>query len=288
MASVRDIKRKIKSVNNIAQITRAMKMVAASRIKKVETINKSSKPYAYKIREMAFELVNQTCEIVNPLMEYRTPKKVLNIIISADKGLCGAYNSGIIKFSHKEIEKQKEEKEFMLLGLKIKKALARKNLNIAAEFVNWTPAYAFARQMAGTLAEKFIKKEIDEVNCYYVKNVTSLTQEPMVEKILPIKAANKDKADQKTARAAVDYIFEPSIEKTLNLLLKKYLEVVMYSILIESKVSELSARLKAMSSATDNADKLSGELKLQYFRARQESITNELLEIVGGVEALNK
>ncbi|MFH1223215.1 MAG: FoF1 ATP synthase subunit gamma, partial [Pseudomonadota bacterium] len=206
----------------------------------------------------------------------------------ADKGLCGAYNSGIIKFSHKEIEKQKEEKEFILLGLKIKKALAKKKLNVVAEFINWTPTYAFARQIARTLAEKFVKKEIDEVNCYYVKNITSLTQEPRVEKILPIKTADKDKSGQKTARAAVDYIFEPSIEKTLNLLLKKYLEVVTYSILIESKVSELSARLRAMSSATNNADKLSGELKLQYFRARQESITNELLEIVGGVEALKK
>lgn len=285
MASVRDIKRKIKSVNNIAQITRAMKMVAASRIKKVETINRSSKPYAYKIKQMAFELVNATSDIINPLMEYRTPKKVLDIIISADKGLCGAYNSGIIKFAQKELEKQKEEKEVIILGLKAQKYFAKKNLNIIADFINWTPSYTFAKQLARMLTEKFINKEIDEVNCYYVKNITSLNQQPVSEKMLPLKTGDKSAA---AAAQTVDYIFEPGIKKTLSFLLKKYMEVVVYTILIEAKVSELNSRLRAMSSATDNADKLSGELKLQYFRARQEAITNELLEVVSGVEALSK
>lgn len=280
MANVRDIKRKIKSVNNIGQITRAMKMIAASRIKKVETVNKASKPYAYKIKEMTVELVNQLTEIVNPLMEYRPPKRVLNIIISSDKGLCGGYNSGIIKFSQKEIEsRQSEQVELILLGGKAKKSYAKKQFPVAQSFTGWEPSFNFAKQIAGILSDKFISKDTDLVNCYYVKNITSLTQAPVVEKILPLKTA-----DEKFP--PLNYIFEPGEEETVNILLKKYLEVTIYSVLLEAKTSELSARLKAMSSATDNADKLSHELSMQYFRARQEAITNEIIEVSSGAQVL--
>ncbi|MFH1454170.1 MAG: ATP synthase F1 subunit gamma [Armatimonadota bacterium] len=281
MAGVRDLKQKIKSVNNISQITRAMKMIAASRIKKVELINKSSKPYSYKIREMTIELVNQTSEAVNPLMEYRDPVKALNIVITADKGLCGSYNHSIIKFAQAGIKEQQISFETIALGIKAYKYFGHRNFNLIDQYLGWAPSYSFAKQLAAEIAVKFISKEIDEVNCFYVKSITSLSHAPVVEKVLPIKT-------EKTAAASIDYIFEPDKTSTLDVLLKRYLEVTVYSILLEAKTTELVARLHAMTNATDNAEKLSSELTLQYFRARQEAITNEILEVAGGVEALKK
>lgn len=279
MSGVRELKSKIKSVNNIAQITRAMKMIASSRIKKIDTLSKAARPYAYKIKEVTSELVNEVKDVVNPLMEYRDPDNILNIIISADKGLCGAYNHNLIKFAQKDIEKQKGRAEFIILGLKAKKYFSKSGVNIISDYVNWAPSYGFAKDIASFLSGKFIKKDIDEVNCYYVKSPTSLQQTPVVEKILPLKTMEEKAAPK-------DYIFEPDCAGVLDILLKKYLEVAVYSILLEARVSELSARLKAMTNATDNADKLKLELTLRYFRARQEAITNELIEVSSGAEAL--
>lgn len=289
MAGVRDLKGKIKSVNNIAQITRAMKMIASSRIKKIEGINRASKPYAYKIREMTIELVNQATDTVNPLMEYREPKNILDVVISADKGLCGAYNQAIIKFAHKEIETQKGRVELIVLGRKAEKYFTKKKFEITQRCLNWVSDYNFAKSIANLLSEKFVSKEVDEVNCYYMKNVTSLTQKPIVEKILPVKTGAKQKGAAGTPPAgtppAADYIFEPSIEENLNVLLARYLEVSIYSILLDARTSEFSARLRAMSNATDNAEKLTNDLRMEYFRARQEAITNEIIEVSTGAEA---
>lgn len=279
MSGVRELKSKIKSVNNIAQITRAMKMIASSRIKKIDSLSKAARPYAYKIKEVTSELVNEVKDVVNPLMEYRDPNNILNIIISADKGLCGAYNHNLIKFAQKEIEKQKGNAEFIILGLKAKNYFSKKGVNIISGYVNWAPSYTFAKDIAAFLSAKFVKKDVDEVNCYYVKSVTSLQQAPAAEKILPLKTLRANAAPK-------DYIFEPDCAGVLDTLLKKYLEIAVYSILLEARVSELSARLKAMTNATDNADKLKSELSLRYFRARQEAITNELIEVSSGANAL--
>lgn len=280
MSSLKDIKNRIKSVRNIQQITKAMKMVAASRIRKAEDQLKAARPYADKLKEVVFDLTSGLEEVLHPLMEVRPVENVATIIVSSDKGLCGAYNNNLMKLMWNEVGKETPS-HLVAIGAKVNKYLARRGVKPDASKINWEPAFELAEDYANQVTDWFVSGQVDQVVVYYTQAVTSMTQEPVREVILPLQ---KEGLDQEVG--AIPYEFEPSADAALDVLLPRYVRNVIFRILMESKVAELAARLKAMSNATDNADKLADELTLQFFRLRQEAITTEILEICSGAEAL--
>lgn len=280
MSSLRDLKNRIKSVRNIQQITKAMKMVAAARIKKAEDQLKAARPYADKLREVVFDLTSGMDEVLHPLMEVRPVKNVAIIVVSSDKGLCGAYNNNLLKMAWKEIHEQPPAR-LVAMGGKVAKYLARRHVQPTVTKLNWAAEFDLAQEYATMVTEWFTSGEIDQVVVYYTQAVSAMTQKPVREVILPLQ---KEGTTEEVG--AIPYDFEPSANAALEVLLPRYVRNMIFKVLMESKVSELAARLKAMSNATDNADKLAGELTLQFFRVRQEAITNEILEISGGAEAL--
>lgn len=283
MAGVREIKGRIKSVKNIQQITKAMKMVAAARIKKVETRMKASRPYAYKMQEVVGELTSQLAGIAHPLMETRAVKRVALLVVSSDKGLCGSYNNNVMKVAQAFIARQPAQHEISLfcVGGKGSRFFQRRKATIPGEWTNWTPDIGLAGELARRVTELFTSGEADEVHVVYTKMVSAMTQEAVVEKILPVKAPTE-------AAKPLPYIFEPDPAKALNTILPRYLEIILFQILLEARTAELASRLRAMSNATDNASKLVNDLTLDFFRARQAAITNEILEVATGAEALAK
>ncbi len=280
MSSLRDIKNRIKSVRNIQQITKAMKMVAAARIRKAEDQLKAARPYAEKLKEVVFELTAGMDEVMHPLMEVRPVKNVAILVVSSDKGLCGGYNNNLLKLAWKEIHDKPPER-LIAVGSKVNKYLARRRYKPTISKINWVPEFELAQEYALLLSDWFIAGEVDQVVVYYTQAISAMTQEPVREVILPL-----EKEGGVDELGSIPYDFEPSAEVALEILLPRYLRNVIFKVLMESKVSELAARLKSMSAATDNADELAGKLTLQFFRLRQEAITNEILEISSGAEAL--
>lgn len=280
MSSLKDIKNRIKSVRNIQQITKAMKMVAASRIRRAEDQLKAARPYADKLKEVVFDLTSGMDEVLHPLMEVRPVENVAVLVVSSDKGLCGAYNNNLLRMAWKELETTPPHK-LVAVGSKVVKYLARRGVKADEQRINWEPQFEMAQEYANLVTDWFVSGVVDQVVVYYTQAVSSMTQEPVREVILPMQ---KEGLDQEAG--AIPYEFEPSAEAALDVLLPRYVRNVIFKILMEAKVAELAARLKAMSNATDNADKLAGELTLQFFRLRQEAITTEILEICSGAEAL--
>lgn len=284
MASERDIKRRIKAVRNTQQITKAMKMVAAARIKKAEDVLKAARPYARLLREVVQDLTSNAEEVTHPLMQQRPPGgRVAYLAVTSDKGLCGAYNNNLLKLVWNEIGGQDPNGYRLIsLGGKGEKFLKRRKVRMDQAIVGWLPSSKLAQELANQLSDWFISGDVDEVRVFYSQSISAVTQKPTMETLLPI---SKDAVGEH-APTAIPYDFEPSAEEALNILLPRYLQNIIYRILAESRVSELGARLKSMSNATDNANKLAGELTLQFYRIRQDNITKEILEIVGGAEAL--
>lgn len=280
MSSLKDIKNRIKSVRNIQQITKAMKMVAASRIRKAEDQLKAARPYADKLKEVVFDLTSGMEEVLHPLMEVRKVENVAIIVVSSDKGLCGAYNNNLLKMAWKELD-ENPPRRLVSIGAKSAKYLHRRGVTPDESKINWEPQFELAEEYAALITDWFTSGEVDQVVVYYTQAVTSMTQAPVREVVLPLQ---KEGLDQEVG--SIPYEFEPSADAALDILLPRYVRNVLFRILMEAKVAELAARLKAMSNATDNADKLADELTLQFFRLRQEAITTEILEICSGAEAL--
>lgn len=282
MASERDLKRRIKTVRNTQQITKAMKLVAAARIKKAEDRFKAARPYSLKLQEVVRDLTSRMEEAVHPLMQSRPVQRTAVLVVTSDKGLCGAYNNNLLKqvFTYLSA-KDANNFDLLVVGGKGDKFLKRRKFNIHESFTGWNPDVELATRITNQLSDWYEDERVDEVVCFYTQAVSAAVQKPAMEKLLPL---SQDKINE--VEDNVDYIFEPSAEAALNVLLPRYLNNIVYRILLEARVSELGARLKSMSNATDNANKLAGELTLQYYRVRQDSITREILEISGGAEAL--
>ncbi|NDD28401.1 MAG: ATP synthase F1 subunit gamma [Proteobacteria bacterium] len=284
MAGVREIKGRIKSVRNIQQITKAMKMVAAARIKKVETRMKAARPFAYKMQEVVGELTSQLEGALDPLMEARPVKRVAVLVVSADKGLCGSYNNNVVKAAMQALKGHVEagrEVVVIPVGSKGYRFFLRRPYPIENVMTGWNPDFDTARALADTLTEMFTSGKVDEVHVVYTRVISALTQEAKTDRLLPL-------ASEKTPEHVLPYMFEPDPNAALSAILPQYLRTIFYQILLEARTSELSARLRAMTNATDNADKFVGTLTLDFFRARQSAITNEILEVASGAEALKK
>ncbi|MCD6309826.1 MAG: ATP synthase F1 subunit gamma, partial [Candidatus Eremiobacteraeota bacterium] len=266
------------------QICRAMKMVASVRIRNAERKMKASKPYTARYREIVGELMAQSGEVYHPLMEVRPVSRTLLVIITSDKGLCGAYNSNIFQEGLKYLKDRGGDSIILwVLGNKGVRFFSRRGCEMEKKIINWEPSYEFANSLSRELQRGFLDRLLDQVLCLYSIPVSTMVQKPGLFTLLPLVAT-----DTQCAQKCLQICFEPPPAVALGHILPIYMDVILYQILMEAKVAEIGARLRAMTSATDNAEDLIGDLKLQFFRARQESITTEILEVTGGAEALRQ
>jgi len=279
MASVKDLKLRIRAVKNTQQITKAMKMVAAARIKRAEVKVRASRPYTQKMGEMVANLVGSTDE-PNPFFVERPVKRIGVLLVTADKGLCGSYNSNIIRLAQSFFEQKKSvEIEILTVGNKGRSFFTKRNRKSTKHFSPaFYPLFADALAISELMTEKFLNGEWDEVDVVYSSFVSAISQKPIQKRLLPFSIESKEKK--------TDFLYEPDPESVLKELLPKYLNVLIFNVLLEARAAELGAKLVAMGNATDNAKKLIDNLNLQFYRARQESITKEILEVASGAEAL--
>lgn len=282
MPSARDIRRRIKSVKNIQQITKAMKMVAAARLRRAQERANSSRPYTDKIREILASVAAGARDSENPLLAVREVRRTAYLILGADKGLAGAYTSNILREALPQV-KDREDVHLLVAGRKVRDYFRRRGYKIDRQYTGFSekPGYDHAMAIAHDVASAYAAGEYDEVYLVYTRFFSPINHKPATVKLLPIE----------TAAAASEgppqeYIFEPSAEEVLGLLLPKYLETVVYGSLLQAAASELGARMTAMGSATENAQELISKLVLNYNKVRQANITREISEIVGGAEAL--
>src|SRR5262245_53135827 len=283
----KELKRRITGVRNIQQITRAMEMVATQKLKRLQSRAEAARPFAQKIQQMVARLAGSVRSDLSPLLQAREVKKTANLVVSSDKGLCGGYNSNLVRLALAEIPKDGTQvtrvlgsKGFVLLNAK---GLPLKGVyEDHVEKLDFTRVRAIARELVGD----FLSGEVDQVRLVYTEFLSPVAQRPTVLTLLPIQPSTLLEEGAQAGKAGPEFIIEPSPDELLRRLLPKFLEVRVYSAVLESLSSEFTARRNAMKQATDAADDIIGALRRQYNRARQESITKELLEVVSGAEAL--
>jgi F-type H+-transporting ATPase subunit gamma len=304
MASQRDVKNRIDSVKNIRKITRAMEMVAAARLRRAEQRIEALRPYARAIRRMtrqAAEAAGAEVSSMPVLQEHETVNKVAVLLVTGDRGLAGAFNSQIIRAGMRaatEHEGQGRDVVFSASGRRGVSTLTFRGREIAGSYVGFTdrPAYANAREIAEDLVTAFIDGEVDEVEIIYNGYISPLTQEVRRETLLPLQHATILSDDEEEdedhgedeheggGRALVEY--EPDADEILGRLVPEYVEISVYRALLESTASEHGARMTAMRNASENAGDIIQDLTLEMNRARQAEITQEIMEVVAGAEAL--
>jgi F-type H+-transporting ATPase subunit gamma len=286
----REIRRRITSIRNTSQITRAMEMVAASKMRRAQQAVTASRPYSDRLRLMIGDLAAMTVtedeENAFPLLERREINRIQAMVITADRGLAGAFNSNVIRRAiqfMREREEGFENIDIVAIGRKGRDYMSRFGQPLVADFTNLPDRLSIddVRPMIQIASEDFINGKVDAVYAIYTEFINTLRQEPRVLQILPIEAP------QETGEVR-DYIFEPDPATVLNALLPRYIEVQIYQTLLESVASEHSARMVAMRNATENAKEIQEELTLTYNKARQAQITAEVSEIAAGAVALQR
>ena len=298
MATAREIHRHMKSVKNIGQITKAMKMVAAARLRKAQERAAASRPYAIKIKEVLSNIVGDKGTLSglsprkHPLIQKRPVKKIGFLVMCSDKGLAGAYGSNVLKHAMGEILKVKGEVVIITCGRRARDFFRHRGFNVIQAHFGFSdkPSYNNAVEIAYDAAQRFADEQFDELRIVYTLFKSALSQTPTNETILPLEppAEEAPKGGEAQVKANTQYLFLPEAEEILADLAPRYLETVIYAALVQSAASELGSRMTAMSSATDNAAKLVKSLELNYNKARQALITRELTEICGGAEALKQ
>jgi F-type H+-transporting ATPase subunit gamma len=285
MASPRELRRRIRSIGGTAQITRAMQMVAASKMRKAQQAAIALAPFSRLLYRMQRRAITRTIDFRHPLLEARPVRSRAVILVAADKGLCGALNTNVFRVAS---QLPTESTLFITAGRKAAQFVARTRRKLAAEFAYGdSPTFPEARAIATFARELFLKGEVDEVKIVATKFVNTLTQEPVTIEFLPVGAITGLKvpgaeAEEALAADVTEAVFEPSAEAILGFLLERYLNIYLYYVLLNAKASEQSARMVSMKNATDSAEGLIKELSLEYNKLRQGNITKELLEIAGG------
>ena len=284
MPNILDIRRRIRSVKNTQQITKAMKMVSAAKLRRAQERVMSARPYAQKILSVLNSLVTRSEGQTHPLLEDRGGERIQVVVITADKGLCGAFNSNIIKAAQNFIgEHRHRQLTLNCVGRKGRDFFRKGSLPLAHEAVNIFARldYSHAKQIAATLMEEFSNKEVDAVYLVYNEFKSVIQQRIVVEQLLPIQ-----KLPASEEANPIDYIYEQPAGEIFSSLIPKHVEVQVYRALLESAAAEYGARMTAMDAATNNAVDLIDSLTLTMNRARQAGITREIIEIVGGAAAL--
>jgi F-type H+-transporting ATPase subunit gamma len=283
MPDIRKVRRRIKGVKNIAKITRAMEMIAASRMKKAQERGLQGRPYAEKIEQVIADLAAlPDIGLQHPLLQRREIKKVGVVHITPDRGLCGGLNANLNRSLAGFILGQKSSVEVISIGRKGHEFVSRNVCELCAEFTGLSdqPGYLDTLPISNIVIEEYTNQKIDMVYLSYAGFISTLVQKPVMKQLLPVQPAKIPGGQN------VDYIYEPGAEAVLGSLLPRFVEMEIYHAILESIASEQSARMVAMRNATDSANELIGDLTLLYNKARQDSITRELLDITGGVAAL--
>jgi F-type H+-transporting ATPase subunit gamma len=291
MPSTRDIRRRIKSVKNTAQITKAMQMVAAAKMRKAQQSALAGRPYATLMNNVLAEVTANAGDFRHPLIEAREVRKVAVVLISTDKGLCGALNSNLMREAAKF---DKGSTVYVCAGRKGSQFVARTKRTLAAEFTyKDNPMFAEARAISRFARDLFTNGEVDRVDVLYTNFISTLNQKPEVRTLLPvgeITALGSDLEGHGSAEAlqvsGVEYQFEPDAGSVFGALIPHYVNFQLYQYLLEAKASEHSSRMVAMKNATDNAKQLIKDMTLEYNKLRQANITKELLEITSAAMAM--
>jgi F-type H+-transporting ATPase subunit gamma len=290
MAALKDIKRKITAVTKTKQITRAMNMVAASKFKAAQMRMENFRPYASKFMDVLNSLALRVSPETHPLLAVREPKKIRVICMTSDRGLCGGFNTNLIKATERFMAaKVKEGKEVTLIPVGRKgRDFFRKKASIMNERTDVFGKFdiSLAVQIAKDIIPPFIREEYDELYLVYNEFRNISVQRPAVVRLFPLPSIGQDEEVDPEKR--VDYIYEPSDEILLEQLLPMYVRVLIFRALVETSAGENGARMASMDNATRNCEEMIGSLSLKYNKARQSAITAELMDIVGGTEALAK
>ncbi|HZP39465.1 MAG TPA: ATP synthase F1 subunit gamma [Methylomirabilota bacterium] len=290
MATLRDIRRRIRSVESTQKITRAMKLVAAAKLRRAQERILAARPYAVKMAELLSSLVRRAEGEAHPLLVRRPASRKRLVIITADKGLCGAFNSNILRASLAFLREQGDASvTLVVVGKKARDFYRRRPYEVKSEMLGFFDrlAYSHAQELAGGLMKEYLAGEIDEVHLMYNEFRSVAVQRVKRAQLLPIEPETGPDGEGDEA-AAGDYIYEPSPDAILAALLPRHVTTQVYRALMESVAGEYGARMTAMEAATKNAKEMIGVLTIQYNKARQERITKELLDIVGGAEALRQ
>ena len=274
MPSTLDLRRRIKSVKNTAQITKAMQMVAAAKMRKAQAAALAGRPYQEMLTRVLAAIKGRVEPSSHPLLAVRPVKKDLMLIFSTDKGLCGPLNTSLFR----EItDDDREKTEFVVMGRKAVQFIARTRRNLTADFaLKDSVRFADIRPIAKFASEKFISGEVDQVRVLYPKFVNTLNQQPVLRNLLPVPAEELDLEGEANRG---EYLFEPDVHGVLDAILPHYIAFQLFQMALNARASEHSARMVAMKNATDNAKELIKDLTLEYNKVRQENITTELLEI---------
>ncbi len=285
MASLRDIRRRIKGVQNIRQVTKAMNMIAAARLRRAQSKAESARPYADRLSQILKDVVASSGgAALHPLMAQREVRNVALILVTADRGLCGAFNAGIIREAQQFLIDQTVPVELITVGRKGREYFQRLGYKIAQHFPQ--PSRDVRLEEVGIISKRILNGygagEYDQVHLAYAKFISVLKSEPTVTQLLPLGHGPE------AGRSTNTYQFEPDAEELLDTLLPLYVEALVYRALVEALASEQAARMIAMKSATDSASDMINSLTREYNGARQSSITKALLEVVAGADALAK
>lgn len=286
MAGAKEIRTKIKSIQNTQKITRAMEMVAASKMRKAQDRMRSARPYAEKIRTVIAHLASAHPEYKHPFMVEREVKRVGYLIISSDRGLCGGLNANMFRQMLVEMRKWREEgveMDVCTVGAKATQFFKRLGSNIVAEtsHLGDEPGIEDLIGTVKVMLDAYSEQRIDRLYLVFNRFVNSMTQSPEVEQVLPLVPSPEDEVKHHW-----DYLYEPDSKEVVDHLLMRYVESLVYQGLVENIACEMAARMVAMKAASDNASDLINELQLAYNKARQAAITQELSEIVGGAAAV--
>lgn len=292
MASLKEIRARIESTKNTQQITKAMKLVSAAKLRKAQNNIVNMRPYALSLKKVIADIA-VTQRVSHPLMEPKQEiKKVLLVVLTSDRGLCGGFNANIIKFAENYWKTNKsnvEKMDFFFIGRRGTDFFAKRGVSGIENITKLDKdiSYDLASHVADRLLKTFLSGEYDEVRMIYNEFKSAISQKVICESLLPIDISETSlKSNESTASFAVDMIFEPSPEKIIEQLIVKHFDLQVYRCMSESVASEHGARMSAMENASNNAKALIESLTLSYNKLRQEKITRELIEIVSGAEAL--
>src|SRR5256886_10178164 len=289
MANTQDIRRRIRSIRNTAQITKAMQMVAASKMRKAQQHALAGRPYAALMNKVLVSLQKRTDPRFHPLLAVRPLKKELVLIISTDKGLAGSLNTNLFR---EAANFDSAKTAFVVTGKKARQFVARTKRELLADFeLKDSPSFVETKAISKFVTEKFLNREVDKVSVLYTHFINTINQRPVVETLLPISSFDLPKSE--SAEDATDdvdpmlgYVFEPSAEAVLDAMLPFYIQHEVFQMILDARASEHSARMVAMKNATDNANQFIKDLTLEYNKMRQAGITTELLEIATAQMAL--
>jgi F-type H+-transporting ATPase subunit gamma len=291
LATLREIRRRIRSVKNISQVTRAMQMVAAAKMQRAQEQTLATRPYAEKAWALLVHLASQRTggEPLHPLLRERPVQAVGMLLITADKGLCGGYNHNILHEAHDFIDRSPYPVRLVVVGRRGCDYMARAGMKVVASFTNMPsqPTLMDITPISHVLLEEFLSGAVDRVVIAYTRFVNTLVQRPAIRHLLPIRYA-LDAGAVGVAERPTEYIYEPDPRTILETVVPRFTEIQVYQAILESTASEHSARMVAMRNATENAMDLIDALTLAYHRARQAAITREMLDIASGAEALRR